>query len=218
MYIFQPERILLRREVIKYAHYITGKVLDVGAGEGGRYKGLFPCKEYITMDIDAGKGVDIVGRAEGIPLKDNEIDSIVCTQVLEHLNLPFEAVKEFYRVLKIGGHILLTAPQTNELHEEPNDFFRYTKFGLIDMFERAGFKTISYEQRGGFFTTRAQMLIRYLIDRLELYQRPLFGKVIGKFILVYGKVMMWFDTLDKSGANRKNTLGWCFVFKKVGKQ
>lgn len=214
MYIFQPERILLRQQVIKYAHHITGKTLDVGAGEGGRYKGLFPCKEYLTMDIDARKGVDIVGRAEKIPLSDSEVDSIVCTQVLEHLNLPFESVKEFYRVLKPGGHILLTAPQWNELHEEPHDYFRYTKFGLIDMFEHVGFETIAYEQRGGFFTTRGQMMIRYLVDRLELYKRPLFGKIIGKCLLVYGHFMMWLDTLDTSVANRKNTLGWCFVFKK----
>jgi len=214
MYIFQPERILLRQEVIKYAPYITGKVLDVGADDGGRYRGLFPCDEYITMDVNAEKGVDVVGRAEKIPLHDGEFDSIVCTQVLEHLNLPFDAVKEFYRVLKTGGHVLLTAPQMNELHEEPNDFFRYTKFGLIDMFENVGFKTVAYEQRGGFFTTRGQILIRYLIDRLSLYKKPVFGRIIGKFILVYGKLMMWLDTVDTSEANRKNTLGWCFVFQK----
>ena len=214
MYIFQPERILLRQEVIKYAHYITGKTLDVGAGDGSRYGGLFPCKEYITMDVQPGKGVDIVGRAEHIPLPDSEVDSIVCTQVLEHLNKPFESVEEFYRILKPGGYILLTAPQMNELHEEPNDFFRYTKFGLIDMFENVGFTVVAYEQRGGFFTTRGQMLIRYLVDRLRLYQRPLLGRILGKVILVYGRSMMWLDTKDTSVANRKNTLGWCFVFKK----
>lgn len=214
MYIFQPERIILREQVIKHSSYITGKTLDVGAGEGGRYKGLFPCTEYITMDVDKNAGVDIVGRAEKIPLADASVDSIVCTQVMEHLNLPFDAVKEFYRILKPGGHILVTAPQMNELHEEPNDFFRYTKFGLLSMFEKVGFNTIKYEQRGGFFTTRAQILIRYLIDRLRLYKRPILGKILGKFILVYGKFMMWLDTLDKSEANRKNTLGWCFVFSK----
>lgn len=217
MYIFQPERILLRQEVIKYSKYITGKVLDVGAGDGSRYGGLFPCKEYLTMDVDAGKGVDIVGRAEKIPLPNNAVDSIVCTQVLEHLSKPFESVKEFYRVLRPNGCILLTAPQMNELHEEPNDFFRYTKFGLKDMFENIGFKTVAYEQRGGFFTTRGQMFIRYLIDRLSLYNRPILGRVIGKFVLIYGRFMMWLDTLDTSVANRKNTLGWCFVFRKEGK-
>ncbi len=214
MYIFQPERIILRQQVIKYSKYIVGETLDIGAGEGGRYKGIFPCSKYITMDVEKFPGVDVVGRAESIPMRDNSIDSIVCTQVMEHLNKPFEAVEEFYRILKTGGHILVTAPQMNELHEEPNDFFRYTKFGLISMFENIGFKTIVYEQRGGFFTTRAQILIRYLIDKLRLYKRPILGRVLGKFILIYGKFMMLLDTFDKSEANRKNTLGWCFIFEK----
>lgn len=214
MYIFQPERILLRQQVIRYSKYITGKTLDIGSGEGGRYKGLFPCSEYLTMDVKAGEGIDIVGRAESVPVQDNSIDSIVCTQVLEHLSKPFESVSEMHRILKKGGYLLLTAPQMNELHEEPNDFFRYTKFGLISMFEETGFEIIIYEQRGGFFTTRGQMLIRYLIDRLQLYKKSLFGKILGKAILVYGKFMMWLDTIDKSEANRKNTLGWCFIFRK----
>ncbi len=214
MYIFQPERLLLRKQVMKYAHYITGKVLDVGAGDGERYKGLFSCEQYLTMDVHAGPGIDVVGRGEKIPLPSMSIDSIVCTQVFEHLNLPFEAVKEFHRILKQGGYVLLTAPQMNELHEEPNDFFRYTKYGLIHMFENGGFKTIAHEQRGGFFTTRAQMLIRYLIDRFHLYQHPIIGKLVGKCILPYGKMMMWFDVLDTSQSNRKHTLGWCMVFQK----
>lgn len=214
MYIFQPERILLRKQILKHAKYITGKVLDVGSDGGGRYGGIFPCTEYISMDVHEGEGIDVVGRAEDIPFPENSFDSLVCTQVLEHLNLPFESVKEFHRVLKSEGHILLTAPQWNELHEEPHDYFRYTKFGLIDMFERAGFTTITYEQRGGFYTTRGQIFIRYLIDVLHLYDRPLLGKILGKFILVYGKGMMWLDTIDRSVANRKNTLGWCFVFQK----
>ncbi len=214
MYIFQPERLLLRSQIKSKASYITGKVLDIGSGEGGRYKGLFPSSEYLTMDTEAGEGVSLVGRAEKIPLGDSSIDSIVCTQVLEHLNKPFESVQEMYRILRTGGHVLITAPQMNELHEEPHDYFRYTKFGLTDMFENSGFKVLSCEQRGGYFTVRAQIAIRYTIDRFGLYNRPALGRILGKFIWVYGKFMMWLDSIDTSVANRKNTLGWCMVFEK----
>ena len=214
MYIFQPERILLRKQILAHAKYITGKTLDIGSDGGGRYGGIFPCSEYISMDVHDGEGIDVVGRAEKLPFPDESLDSIVCTQVLEHLNLPFEASKEMYRVLKPGGHVLLTAPQMNELHEEPHDYFRYAKFGLVDMFEYLGFKSLVCEQRGGFFTTRGQILIRYLIDRFHLYKRPILGKILGKFILVYGKCMIWLDTKDTSIENRKHTLGWCMVFKK----
>jgi len=214
MYIFQPERIILREQIKKHAHYLSGVVLDVGAGTGDRYGAFIKCEKFLRMDVRAGADIDIVGRAEAIPLDDESVDGALCTQVFEHLELPEGSAREIYRVLKPGGFLLMTAPQVNELHEEPNDFFRYTKFGLTAMFERAGFKTITYEQRGGFFTTRAQITIRYLIDRLRLYERPFLGRAMGKIILVYGKFMMWLDTMDKSQANRKHTLGWCVVFRK----
>jgi ubiquinone/menaquinone biosynthesis C-methylase UbiE len=62
------------------------------------------------MDIKAGQGIDIVGRAESIPLEDESVDSVVCTQVFEHLNKPFESVIEISRILKVGGYLLLTVP------------------------------------------------------------------------------------------------------------
>lgn len=214
MYIFQPERIILREQIKKYAHYLSGVVLDVGAGTGDRYGAFIKCEKFLRMDVRAGDGIDIVGRAEAIPLDNESVDGVLCTQVFEHLRFPEESAKEIFRVLRPSGFLLITAPQVNELHEEPNDFFRYTKFGLIALFERAGFKTITYEQRGGFFTVIAQTKIRYLIDRFGLYDRPIAGRLLGKIILIYGKIMMMLDRLDRSVANRKHTLGWCFVFQK----
>ncbi len=82
MYIFQPDRILLRRQVKNFSSYIKGKVLDIGAGEYTRYRDLFDCDEYIKMDVKKGENVDIVGDIESIPFGDESVDSIVCTQVL----------------------------------------------------------------------------------------------------------------------------------------
>lgn len=214
MYIFQPERIILREQIKRYAHYLHGVVLDVGAGTGDRYGAFITCKKFLRMDVVAGEGIDLVGRAEAIPMDNESVDGVLCTQVFEHLRFPEESAKEISRVLRSGGFLLITAPQVNELHEEPNDFFRYTKFGLIALFERAGFKTITYDQRGGFFTVIAQTKIRYLIDRFELYDRPIIGRLLGKICLAYGKVMMSLDRFDNTAANRKHSLGWCFVFQK----
>lgn len=215
MYIFQPERYLLRKQIEHYVSYLCGGVvLDVGAGQGDRYSELIKCDKYLRMDVEKYDGIDIVGRAEKIPLGDSSIDSVICTQVFEHLKYPQRSAQELHRILKSGGILLITAPQVNELHEEPNDFYRYTKFGLIELFESCGFKTVIYEQRGGFFTTIAQIRIRYLIDKFKLYKRPLIGRITGKFLAIYGKIMMWLDILDKSNANKKHTLGWCFIFKK----
>jgi SAM-dependent methyltransferase len=214
MYIFQPDRYLLKKQVNKFSKYIKGKVLDVGAGDFGRYEGFFSGEEYLKMDVKRGDNVDMVGSAENIPLPDGSVDSVVCTQVFEHLKYPERSAREIYRVLKTGGHCLVTVPQTNELHEEPHDYFRYTNFGLQSLFEENGFTSVAYDQRGGFFTLVAQLKIRYWIDRYQLYKRPFWGRVMGKFIKLYGLIMMWLDSRDLSKANRKHALGWAFVFKK----
>lgn len=214
MYIFQPDRFLLKKEIHDLAHYIKGRVLDVGAGEYDRYGKMFTAQEYVRMDVQEGFGVDVIGSAEEIPFPDESFDSIICTQVFEHLPHPMKAAREIHRALKKGGVVLITVPQVNELHEEPNDFFRYTCFGLESMFKEAGFEMVEKIQRGGFFTTMVQLKIRYLIDRFYLYRRPILGRIVGKVFFCAGRGALWLDKVDSSQANKKHALGWCFVFKK----
>lgn len=215
MYIFQPDRYLLSKQIKKVGHYITGKVLDVGAGEISRYDQYFHASEYVRMDVRHGEKVDIVGSADDIPLEDETFDAVVCTQVFEHLEHPEKSAKEICRVLKPEGFLLITAPQMNELHEEPYDFFRYTKYGLVSMFESAGFRVEDISQRGGYFSTNAQMRIRYLIDRFSLYHRPVLGKLIAPFCLLYGKFCISLDSVDQSDANKKHAIGWCIILQKI---
>lgn len=215
MLIFQPERTLLRKQIATYAHYITGRVLDVGGGEVHRYKNLFSCDTYTCMDVYEGVGVDVVGSADAIPFENESFDSIVCTQVFEHLAFPEKSAQEISRVLKKGGYVLITVPQWNELHEEPNDYWRYTRFGISALFERNGFETIHYEQRGGFYTTLAQMHTRFTIDKYDLHHKPFIGRCMSKLFKLYGTIAFWRDSRDQSIANRKHTIGWCFMFRKV---
>ena len=51
-------------------------------------------------------------------------------QVLEHLKEPSIGINEMARVLKPGGQLILTTVQCWEIHQHPNDFFRYTRYGL----------------------------------------------------------------------------------------
>ncbi|MHB0978197.1 MAG: class I SAM-dependent methyltransferase [Minisyncoccota bacterium] len=214
MYIFQPDRYLLDKQIRKFSHYIKGKVLDVGAGEVNRYGKYFKSDEYIKMDPRHVSHADLVGSADNIPLEAESIDSVVCTQVFEHLENPQKSAEEIYRVLKKGGYVLLTVPQMNELHEEPYDFFRYTKFGLKLMFEKVGFEVVEIDQRGGYYSTLAQMRIRHAIDKYSLYKNKFLGKIFAPICKVYGRVAVWLDGLDTSVSNTKHTIGWCIVLKK----
>jgi len=203
----------LEKQIKKYSFHIKGKVLDVGAGSFSRYIDHFDCEEYIKMDIHGEKNIDIVGNAENIPFRSETFDSIVCTQVISDLENPGKAIKEFYRVLKPGGKVLLTESLFNEMHDEPYDFWRFTKFGLEKFFQEAGFRVIAIDRRGGFFAMMGQNTIRYLIERFNLYSHR-WTKIIKPIISLYGRKMIFLDKLDKSKANKKFSIGWCILGEK----
>lgn len=212
--IFQPERILLTNQMKKFSPFIKGIILDVGCGGMNRYENYFSKKDkYLTLDIDPNNKPDIIASAENIPMGNNTVDSVVCTQVLEHLKNPTQAIAEFYRILKNGGYALITVPQWGELHEEPNDYYRFTNFGIKHILESAGFTLVEIDQRGGFFSVVSQTNIRYLIDRFDLYHSWL-SFFFSPFISLYGRFMLFLDKLDNSKSGRKHALGWCVVVKK----
>lgn len=213
MVIPQPDRILLRRQIKKFSHYIKGIVLDVGAGGFKRYDDLLKFDKYITLDINPENKPDILTSAENIPLKDNSVDSIICTQVLGDIENFSQVISEFYRVLRPGGTILLTESLLAELHDEPHDFWRFTSFSMKNIFEKAGFELIEINQRGGFFSSQAQLQIRYLIDRFNLYSRW-WVRFLNPCLWLCCSLAILLDKLDKSLANRKHVLGWLIVAKK----
>lgn len=212
--LFQPDRYLLKKQIKEYAHYISGVVLDAGSGDGNRYKSFFKFEKYLTLDIRPDSGADIIGSVVSIPLEDNNVDSVISTQVLEHVKNPQKAVEEFYRVLKSGGYCLVTVPQLNELHEEPHDYFRFTKFGLEEIFSNAGFKIILINQRGSFWSANAQIKIRYIIDLFHLNRHSWLAKIFNPFFIISGQLSILIDELDKSQANQKHALGWLIVAQK----
>ena len=214
MYIFQPDRYLLEAQIKKVAGYIKGRTLDVGAGTVNRYGADFNTTEYLRLDTSAGPDIDIVGSIYHIPLEENSIDSIVCTQVFEHLAHPTEGMQELYRVLRPGGHAVITVPQMNELHEEPHDYFRYTNFGIETLCVDAGFTVVSMDQRGGYYALVAQLHIRHWIDRYVLYEKPILGRIMGKLILLYGSIMLVRDSRSNKAPDLKHAIGWCVVVRK----
>lgn len=161
----------------------NGIVLDAGAGEC-RYKVYFSGKLYIGLDFFKGdsnwdySNLDVGGDITNLPFKTNTIDMILNNHVLEHIGEPGNAIKEFYRVLKPGGHLILTAPQGWYEHQIPHDYFRFTSYGLKRLFNEAGFKIEIVEPMGGYFKYLAHRLI--YLPKVLFWQR---GRVARIFLL-----------------------------------
>jgi len=215
MIIFQPARNLLLEKVKKYAKYLKGKVLDAGSGPVLRYRKYIDCEQYLTLDFEEKNKPQIIASMDSIPLEDTSLDSILCMQALTDLKDMDKVAKEFNRILKSGGHLMLSDDFMSFLHDEPHDFWRITKFGLKEIFENNGFQIIEMEQKGGFWAVIAQFKIRYMINRFNLYKHKLLLFLFAPPIRIYAWVMLWLDKKDKSEIKNKFTLGWFMIAKKI---
>jgi glycosyltransferase involved in cell wall biosynthesis len=165
---FVDEAPLERRSLLEFVAAAAAslpagsRIADVGAGSAP-FRELFEHVEYVTVDRaeslhgDA-HAFDVVASAEAIPLATASLDAVLCTQVLEHLPEPADALKEFGRLLRDGGQLFLTAPLAWEEHETPHDYYRYTRSGLEHLLLETGFEGIEIAGRTDCFTTLAQLL------------------------------------------------------------
>ncbi len=215
MIIFKPSKILLWEKIKKNSEYLFGVILDAGSGGVDRYSKAFPkMKKIITLDINEKNNPDIVASIDKIPLENEFVDSIICTQVIGDVVDFKKAIKEFKRVLKPEGIIMLSESFMNEIHGEPYDYWRFTKYGLERLFKEQNFEIVKLEQLGGFFSVIAQFKIRYLIDRFDLYESRILNLLFAPFLKIYGKFMLSLDKLDKSKTNNKYAIGWLIIAKK----
>ena len=159
---------ICERELKRCAEqYVRGRLIDIGCGPKPLKQLMAPfVSEHIGLDHENTfhdkTNVDLVGTAYEIPCEDDSFDSALCSAVLEHLEEPEAAIRECHRVLKPGGIAVYTVPFFWHLHEEPRDFFRYSRFGLQYLFEKAGFEIVELKALSGFWITSGQMTIYYL--------------------------------------------------------
>jgi predicted SAM-dependent methyltransferase len=69
-------------------------------------------KDYLNVDLVPHKNVDIVCNAIKLPYEDNKVDEIIASHLIEHFHYHdgVKALKEWYRVLKVGGTMLIECP------------------------------------------------------------------------------------------------------------
>jgi SAM-dependent methyltransferase len=138
-------------------------ILDVGCGTGATASALRRFGRVVGLDFSPlalsccqRRGLDAVvhGRAESIPLRDGCVDAIVATDILEHLDDDTAALAEFYRVLKPGGHAVVTVPAYRFLWNEHDLALmhrrRYVAREVVERAARAGFR-VSQQSYALFF-------------------------------------------------------------------
>ncbi|MBE9536063.1 MAG: class I SAM-dependent methyltransferase [Proteobacteria bacterium] len=186
---------LLKPLLPLFKKYVNGRLLDAGAGRLS-YRFLLEdlCESYTSIDIDVrGEVVDVVGDIQSLPVLGNIYDTVFCTQVLEHVPEPQKAMDETFRVLKKGGLAIFTVPHLAYLHNEPYDYFRYTKHGLKFMLEKSGFEVVEIVPAGGLFSFVGHIVSTIIVNFTAGI--PLFGKLFFEANKLFVKVIVSLDGL-----------------------
>lgn len=139
------------------------KVLCIGAG--GKLGGMVrdtPGITVVSIDIDPDKKPDFVMDAANLDFPDGHFDAVFMIEVLEHVSEPQAAVAEIHRVLRDGGSFVSSTPFIFGIHEEPYDFFRYTKYGLLHMFR--AFSEVRLRERNGYYASIIVMFMRSIFS------------------------------------------------------
>jgi SAM-dependent methyltransferase len=156
----------------------------------------------IACDHDAKRGpVDFECPAHRVPLADGSVDGILCTEVLEHVPDPAAVWREFHRLLRPHGQVLLTTPMYWPSHEVPYDFYRYPEHGLRYLAETAGFRVEAFVPRGGVWAFLGQVAMHAAGHYLKFrWQRR-------------GWNRFWLR-LDRARCNPGLTIGWTMLASK----
>lgn len=151
-------------------------LLDAGAGEQ-QYRKFCGHLNYVSQDFAAykpeelNKGLqmerwdygqlDIISDITAIPRPDASFDAVLCTEVLEHIPDPNAALREFTRLLKPGGLLILTAPFCSMTHFAPYHFSTgFSVFYYRRFMEELGFEICELKNNGNYFAFVGQEINR----------------------------------------------------------
>jgi SAM-dependent methyltransferase len=186
-------RTRIDKAIAASAHLAHGVLLDVGCGRKPFEKDFAPFVEkywgleYSPESGYRGNRADFCGDASALPLPDKSVDTILCTEVFEHLPNPEKTAQEFARVLRPGGTLICTAPFVFPIHDK-YDFFRYTPDGLAVILQRYGLTIEKVTPLSGTGVTLAVLLNFFWFEMgfvwnkwlypFGLILRPLFWLII----------------------------------------
>ncbi len=149
-----------------------GRILDAGAGEQP-FRPFCSHMNYISQDFAQYNGVgdgaglhtsrwdtshtDIVCDITRIPEPDGAFDAVMCTEVLEHVPDAVAALRELARLVRPGGHLIVTAPFCSITHMAPYHFSTgFSRYFYRGYLAALGFEILELQENGNYFEYLAQ--------------------------------------------------------------
>lgn len=205
--------------LIRFTDRYKGHLYDLGCGE-------MPYKSWLLNYADQYTGVDwgsslhelkadiLADLNEPLPIESEVADTVMSLSVMEHLREPQVFLNEAHRILKPSGHMILQVPFMWWVHEAPYDFYRYTRYGLQYMFEKAGFTDITIYPQTGFWVMWT-LKLNYQTTRLVRGPWPIrkaMALLMRGIWAIDQRVAPW---LDKFWKGEGETAGYFVVARKA---
>lgn len=169
-------------------------IFDIGSKDGqANYVSAYPKDaKVVTVDIEAGSGVDLVADAHDLYMvPDSSVDFVTTVSVLEHVRNPVKVVGEIHRILKPGGIVYINVPFIFPYHADPDDFYRFSHRGILNLCER--FERLDSGFARGPASTMHHLLVHFLAILLSFNSKALYGINVDLFKWL----LFWVKYLDK---------------------
>lgn len=186
--IFDPHflgRHYFNRNLREVAAAAAGRLVDVGCGQKPFRSFLSP-RRYVGVDLphfsggmaDAAPAADVYADGGSLPFREGSVDTVTAFQILEHTPDPCRILAEARRILRPGGRIIVSVPQSYPMHGVPHDYYRYTEHGLRHLLERAGFAVETLRSNGSFGAYVGLMINIYLFQHFFEFRERYWVKVV----------------------------------------
>ncbi len=199
-----------RKNLYKFIINELNKRRDINClniGSGGPIEELLKkkVKHYYSIDIDYSRKPNEVVDVCSKDFKVNFNPNLICIfETLEHCQNPILAVQNIHKILDKGNACLASVPFNFHIHDEPNDFFRFTENGCKLIFK--DFSDIKVLRRNGWLES-----IFVNIIRLEK-EKNFISKIIGKFFIIINIILYpLIIVVQKIAPSKKLTTGYFII-------
>lgn len=181
-----------------------GRGLHLGCG------GVRLDSRLVNLDLKIGGAADVCGDAQKLPFRDGTFALVVSQEMVEHLPDPFGAVREMARVLRKGGRVYLQAPFLIGYHPGPEDYWRFTRSGLVRLVEQAGMECLRLDLAVGPATGFYRVIVEFAAGSAARLV-PFFYIPAKAFFSILMYPLKWFDRILRGGAQADRIAGGYFV-------
>jgi SAM-dependent methyltransferase len=189
------------------AAHASGRLADLGCGKVPLY-GMYRNKVTEVTCIDwpgslhGSLHVDLFADLNRpLDLIPDSFDTVIATDVIEHLHTPGALFASSYNALKSGGKLIIGVPFFYWVHEAPHDFYRYTRFALEKFAIDAEFTSISVTALAGAPEILSDIATKALVSRPRL----------ARIVYTLSRAVLWLPSVKRLSARTREAMPMGYV-------